>query len=207
MQVEFELGDVELLAHVDVPVRFRHDTGDEPVPTIEFIIVIDFVEALWLRQWAQEVRGIEMGLQLLVGQVIRLDLEIRENVWLWHVDHHRGLLPSSGLRSLRLLGPIVLGVRCSPNSTILEHAVIRYVRLIPDDWSSQGECLGTCDLRHQLDMRLNVIFNVRRWDKSELSLVVFTLFRCIFTVLRLHQFLLHILHLLLILFHVPELAF
>ena len=151
-----------------------------------------------------------MGLQLLVGQIIWLDLKVRENVRLRHVDHHRGLLPGSRLSPLRLYttpSSPILAVCRSPNSTILKDAVIRYIRLIPDDRSGQRKCFWPSDLWHQLNMRLDVIFDVRRWDKCELSLVFITLFSRILTVLRLHEFLLHILHLLLILFHVSKLAF
>lgn len=52
-----------------------------------------------------------------------------------------------------------------------------------------------------------MIFDVRGWNKSELSLIVLSLLGRIFVILRLHEFLLHILHLLLILFHVSKLAF
>ena len=176
LEIEFELGDVELLAHVDVPVGFRNYTWNEPVTSVEFVTIIFIVAAFGLRKWTQKVRSVEMGLQLLVGQIIGLDFEIWEDVRLWHVDHDRFLIrdASSGRRT-----SITIALTLA-NISVLKHAVIGHIWFIPDDGRSQRECLGTSDLRHQLNMSLNVVLDICRRNKSELPLVFFSFFSGLF---------------------------
>lgn len=89
VQVEFQLRVVELLAHIDVPVRLRHHARYQPVRIVKvFIIDVVFVARLW--QWSQEVGIEKVRLQLVVCQVIaRRYLELWEDVGQRHVHVHR----------------------------------------------------------------------------------------------------------------------
>ena len=79
IQLELELSEVELLAHVDVPIRIRNHAWDEPVAVFKVLLCVVF----WLWHGSQEVRATEVSLHLLVCQVIVTpQLNRREDIWL-----------------------------------------------------------------------------------------------------------------------------
>lgn len=90
LNVVLELRIVELLTHVDVPIRLGHHTRDKPVGVVEIFLVT--IASLRVRQWAKEVGKIEVRLQFLVGQVVTcLNLGFRKDVWLGHVLHNHSV--------------------------------------------------------------------------------------------------------------------
>lgn len=117
VQVVLELSDVEVLAHVDVPVWLRHETWNQPVCIVK-VLFVGSVLGLWLRQRTQEVRREEVRLQLFVGKIVtRLQLSLREDIGLHHVDEDL----ACGPRALDLLHRSTLSGR----SGLTRHQQVR----------------------------------------------------------------------------------
>ena len=87
IQVKLQLRKVELLAHVDVPVRLRNHSGDQPVSIVK-VLLVDLILPLRLGERPQEVRSEEMRLQLILGEVIWRNLIVWKNVRLSHWENH-----------------------------------------------------------------------------------------------------------------------
>jgi len=84
------LRKVELLAHVDVPVRLRDHAWDKPVSIVK-VFFIYLILPLRLRQRSQEIGSEKVWLQLIFREIIWRNLEVWKNVGLGHWENN--LLP------------------------------------------------------------------------------------------------------------------
>ena len=165
VQVVLELSDVEVLAHVDVPVWLRHETRNQPVCIVK-VLFVGNVLSFWLRLRAQEVRREEVRLQLFVGKIItRLQFSLRENIWLHHVDEDLACRS----RALHLLHRSALSGRSRLTRHQQVRRVVGNVRLVEYYWSRESVRFGTLHTRHSFAVRLDVVSNVGHGHHGRLT--------------------------------------